>query len=68
MGKLMMLRNYKTVVLLSFLLKRKSCCRFLYKTSCLKIFFLLFSKKTKEKFRYYKNRIYICCEMKPKSF
>ena len=41
---------------------------FLYKTSCLKIFFLLFSKKTKEKFRYYKNRIYICCEMKPKSF
>ena len=28
MGKLMMLRNYKTVVLLSFLLKRKSCCRF----------------------------------------
>lgn len=68
MGKLIMLRNYKTVVLLSFLLKRKSCCCFLYETSCLKIFFLLFSKKTKEKFRYYKNRIYICCEMKPKSF
>lgn len=31
MGKLMMLRNYKTVVLLSFLLKRKSCCRFFIK-------------------------------------
>lgn len=42
MGKLMMLRNYKTVVLLSFLLKRKSCCRFLYKTSYLKIFFSAF--------------------------
>lgn len=35
------------------------------KTSCLKIFFLLFSEKTAKKFRSYKNSFYICCEMKP---
>ena len=37
-------------------------------TSRLKSFFLVFSKKIKKKFRYYKNRIYICCEMKPELF
>ena len=34
----------------------------------MKSFFLVFSKKIKKKFRYYKNRIYICCEMKPELF
>lgn len=47
MGKLMMLRNYKTVVLLSFLLKRKSCCRFFYKNFLSEDFFFCFSVKNK---------------------
>lgn len=50
MGKLMMLRNYKTVVLLSFLLKRKSCCRFFYIKLPVRRFFFCFSVKKQRKY------------------
>lgn len=63
-----MLRNGKTICRKHSLVKRKHSKGFFHAKLPVYNFFLLFSEKTRKMFRYYKNRTYICCEMKPKLF
>ncbi len=49
-----------------YLMKRKLYYpRFYAEITVRRTFFSYFREINKEKFRYSKNRIYICCEMKP---